>query len=90
MAAPNKPLVLIEWQDSRQPVSGWAWLSDITIGEIVLCQSVGWLLHDDDDVKVLAPNVGDIADDDSQQVSGVIRIPARSVVRILPLSGQPT
>lgn len=75
-------LVLIEWEDSAQPVSGWRYLSDFSDFGAVLCVSVGWLIHDGEDVKALAPNLGEKEDAQHVQVSGVIRIPTRSVVRI--------
>jgi hypothetical protein len=79
------PLVLIEWEDSAQPVAKWTWLSDWTRFDVVLCQSVGWLVHDGAEVKALAPNLGALASDESAQVSGVIRIPARCVKRVVRL-----
>lgn len=77
-------LVLIEWEDSGQPSSSWQFLADFTEPEAVSCVSVGWLIHDGEDVKALAQNMGDIGRA-SMQVSGVIRIPARCVVRTVSL-----
>lgn len=77
-------LVLIEWQDSAQPAPGWTWLADGEWASIVTCQSVGWLVHDGAEVKALAPNKGELGND-GQQVSGVIRIPARCIVRTVCL-----
>jgi len=79
------PLVLIEWVDSAQPVPGWSWLEDHTWESIVKCQSVGWLIHDGEEVKSLAPNKGNIGEDESLQVSGVIRIPAKCITRQVKL-----
>lgn len=79
-------LVLIEWEDSAQPVPGWAFLEAIDDWEVIKCRSVGWLIHDGDDVKALAPNLGDVESENSAQVSGVIRIPARCVVKITQLA----
>lgn len=73
-------LVLIEWEDSAQPIAGWAWLEGATWQGAVKCQSVGWLVYDGEDVKALAPNRGKT--DGDVQVSGVIRIPTRCVTRI--------
>lgn len=78
----DHPLVLIEWEDSAQPISGWSWLESFDSFEIVRCQSVGWLIHDGDDVKALAQNMGNLGNEDSAQVSGVIRIPTRCVVKL--------
>jgi hypothetical protein len=81
----TKELVLIEWEDSTQPQGSWSWLEqwDGPTPRVVRCRSVGWLVCDDEDVKVLAPNLGECGGD--YQVSGVIRIPARSVVKIVRL-----
>lgn len=83
MTAP--PLVLIEWEDSAQPIAGWQWLDSFDSFEVVRCQTVGWLIHDGDDVKAVAQNMGNLGADGGTQVSGVIRIPARCVVAVRPL-----
>lgn len=82
------PLVLIEWEDSAQPVANWSWLDGSDWNQLVLCRSVGWLIHDGDTVKALAPNVGAYPGDgdDDKQISGVIRIPASAVRGIKTLA----
>ena len=82
MAADNCPLVLIRWLDSRQPCSVWRYLSDVGTPKPVECASVGWLLRDNADVKVICQSVGDLADPDNAQASGVMVIPARCVLSI--------
>lgn len=82
------PLVLVEWEDSAQPVPGWVRLADFEAPRIVSCASVGWLIHDGSDVKALAPNMGDFDDAAHVQASGIIRIPARTVTRIIRLGEQ--
>ena len=79
------PLVMIEWEDSAQPMSAWTHLSDFPIQTVVRCASVGWLIQDTKSVKVIAPNMGAIDDESNLQVSGVIRIPTRCVVRVVRL-----
>lgn len=78
------PLVMIEWVDSAQPSPSWQYLADFDDPKAIACVSVGWLIHDGDDVKALAQNMGDIGSD-AMQVSGVIRIPARCIVRTVEL-----
>lgn len=78
------PLVMIEWQDSAQPIPSWQWVREMPDYEAVCCKSVGWLVHDGDDVKALAPNVSSIDSEDAQ-ASGIMRIPARSVVKVTRL-----
>ena len=74
-------LVLIDWEDSAQPVAAWQYVDDIAQPTVVQCQSVGFLIYDGQDVKVLAPNMGDL-DTEHVQASGVIRIPVRSITRV--------
>lgn len=78
-------LTLIEWVDSRQPNGAWKHLSDTHEWGPVKCASVGWLIADDADKKVLAPNMGDIDDVENLQFSGAIVIPTRCVVAMRPL-----
>lgn len=79
------PLVVIEWVDSRQPTADWQWLSKFEPAGACDCASVGWLIHDGDDVKALAPNMADLGDSGDMQVSGVIHIPVPAIRRIVPL-----
>lgn len=83
----KRPLVAIEWEDSRQPVASWVRLSEVE-GEFspCLCRSVGYLVYDGEDVKALAPNLIEDEDEDDVQVSGIIQIPTTCVRSIQPLS----
>lgn len=76
-------LVLIEWKDSRQPTSGWQRVEEVGKRAYCDCVSVGWLIQDDADAKVLAANVADINED--MQATGVITIPTAAVHAIKPL-----
>jgi hypothetical protein len=78
-------LVLIEWEDSGQPAPEWRWLDTVGVAEPIRCQTVGFLVRDDKEVKVVAQNMGDV-DSDARQVSGLIRIPTRAVTRITALA----
>ena len=79
------PLVLIEWEDSAQPIPSWMYLSDFKIQEAVKCNSVGWLIRDEIKVKVLAPNIGEPDSDAEIQASGIFRIPTRCIIKIKKL-----
>lgn len=79
------PLVMIEWEDSAQPIPSWSYLSSFEASGTILCASVGWLVRDDDQMKALAPNMGGLTDENSVQVSGVIQIPTRCVVNVTRL-----
>lgn len=83
---PDKPrLVIIDWEDSVQPIAQWMYLCDLDQHQIVKCRSVGWLIGDGRRVKALAQNLGDIGRKDSIQVSGILKIPARCITRIQDL-----
>lgn len=83
-ASPECPLVLMEWLDSRRPVTAWAYLRDAPDEGAVRCASVGWLLSDGD-VKVLCQTVGDMDAPDPQGI-GFLQVPACAVISVSPLS----
>jgi len=76
----NPRLVMIEWEDSAQPVPRWVWVDSEDFREwgTVLCKSVGWLVDENPRRFLLAPNIGE-AEGGSLQASGIIRIPRRAV-----------
>jgi hypothetical protein len=76
------PLVLIRWVDSRQPSSKWCYLADVGEQQALECGTVGWLLQDGPDAKVVCQSVGDLGDPDHAQASGIMTIPARCVLSI--------
>jgi len=80
------PLVIIRWQDSAQPISAWKYLSDLPRTQPIECATVGWLLKDNDDVKVICQSVGDLHNPNNAQASGIMTIPARCVISIERLS----
>lgn len=83
------PLVMIEWMDSAQPQSCWKFLADVGTPDSIHCVSVGWLVADGEENKSVVPNMGNINDPDSIQVSGVVTIPVCSIVKITMLQ-EPT
>lgn len=58
----RRPLVKIEWLDSSQPVASWKFLTEYrdNPGRPLKCESVGWMIQDDDDLKVLVANFGGV------------------------------
>ena len=75
-------LVMVEWEDSRQPSPTWKHEDACLEWSAVKCASVGWLVSSDKERKVLAPNIGDINDENNTQFSGEIVIPTRCVLSI--------
>ena len=86
------PLVQIEWLDSSQPIASWKFLADYrdNPGRPLKCLSVGWMIRDDDDLKVLVANFGGVENEldpeRTLQACGVIQIPTCCVSRISMLS----
>jgi hypothetical protein len=78
-------LVMIEWVDSAQPTSSWQHLSDYKHKDAVKCVSVGFLLHDGEDVKGLAQNMGDVDKEENIQASGITHIPTCCIKKITNL-----
>ena len=80
------PLVLVEWVDSSLPASGWRFLEDDqSEAKPIKCRSVGWLLKDAPDFKVIAPHVGYGDNHEPYQGSGDIAIPCRCILRLIEL-----
>jgi hypothetical protein len=78
----NCPLVIIRWEDSAQPLPAWRHLSQLPTTRAIECATVGWLLKDGDDVKVLCQSVGDLDSPHNAQASGIMTIPTRCVISI--------
>lgn len=70
---------MITWEDSRQPSGSWVFLHDIPAPKPVKCVTVGWLLTDGEEAKVICQSMADIESDD-MQAGGVMVIPARCVM----------
>jgi hypothetical protein len=77
-------LVMLEWEDSAQPVDRWQWVDEYQIPEIIKCVSVGFLIADTKDAVALAPNLGDIGRE-RVQASGILRVPRSAVRRCIAL-----
>jgi len=77
-------LVKIDWIDSRSPTNRWEHLSELE-ANICHCSSVGYLIKDTDELKVIAANLADIDDTESLQASAVKAIPSCCVTRIVDL-----
>ena len=78
-------LVKIEWVDSRSPTNGWERLDGLDYMNACQCVSVGFLVKDADDFKMLAPNLADKDDDSDIQASAAIVIPTCSITRMVSL-----
>lgn len=82
----NCRLVIVRWQDSRQPCGKWRYLSALPDPKPVEVASVGWLVKDTAEVKVLCQNIGDLGHPENAQASGIMTIPTRCVLSIETLT----
>ena len=80
------PLVIIRWLDSRQPCGQWRYLSSLPDVRPVEVATVGWLVKDTEDVKVVCQNVGDLENPERAQASGIMTIPTRCVLSVEKLT----
>ena len=76
-------LVLIEWLDSHSG-DGWQPLRTIERnGDTVRCRSVGWLLSDTKEHKVIVPHIsGEKSENVVPYGAGDLSIPAKSIVKM--------
>jgi hypothetical protein len=76
-------LVLVEWLDSHSG-QGWQRLHEIAEnGAPVLCQSVGWLVSDQKDHKVLVPHISGMGNEGVVPYGrGEISIPAKAIRKL--------
>ena len=74
-------LVLVEWEDSFGCASDWERL-DGCKPQVQTCRSVGWMLYNGDDCKVIVPHVAP----KSGHGCGDMTIPTRAIVRIAELA----
>ena len=81
-------LVMIEWLDALGCSSSWQDMDDDRQLEPMLCRSVGWLLRDGPDCKVIVPHVADVPGG-PQQGCGDMTIPTACVRSIQDLSIMP-
>jgi len=76
-------LVLIEWMDSHSG-RGWRDVSSLEQAAVPLyCRSVGWLLADRKDCKVIVPHIaGEKNGEVLLQGCGDLTIPAKAIVKV--------
>ena len=77
-----KRLVLIEWVDSFGCSADWQELDENFQPKPIVCKSVGWLLFDGSECKVIVPHVADAI---KQQGCGDMTIPTNCILRISDL-----
>lgn len=88
----RKPLlVLVVWVDSFGCASAWEPIKDSFEGpEVLVCRSVGWLIHEDDQCLVVVPHIVEASDRTERQGCGDMTIPACAVKSVSYLTSQET
>lgn len=76
------PLVLVEWLDAHT-VDPWTSFDDLMDHDTMECETVGWLLKEDDKSVVVVPHRTTVLGE--SQGSGVIEIPRGCVTRVYRL-----
>lgn len=74
-------LVIIEWVDSFGCSSTWQSIQGCE-PEALVCRSVGWLLHDGTDCKVIVPHLAE----EAAQGCGDMTIPVGSIRSVRDLA----
>ena len=81
----NPKLVLIEWMDSFGCSSQWQQIEDCK-PQALRCKSVGWLIYDGDDCKLVVPHISDPEHESARmQGCGDMTIPTKAVISIQEL-----
>jgi hypothetical protein len=79
-------LYVVEWVDSQQPEHGWRFLDADDSYSPILVRSVGSVIRQSNpEVVVLCPSLSVLDEDGDIQAMGVLRIPARAIIRRWPL-----
>jgi hypothetical protein len=82
----GRRLVLVEWVDSYGCSATWQPLTGSTPTALI-CRSVGWLVHDGADCKVVVPHISDENNEHAtSQGCGDMTIPSRAVLKIANLT----
>jgi hypothetical protein len=74
-------LVYVEWRDSYGCASTWQALAAPPAAPMI-CRSVGWLLHDDADCKVIVPHISEDHPTLARQGCGDMTIPTAAIIRL--------
>jgi hypothetical protein len=78
-------LVLVEWEDSLVGTTGWGETSGAR-PKVVVVRSVGWLVYDGEDCKLIVPHLSEPNHSDAkQQGCGDMTIPASSIRKLVKL-----
>jgi len=75
-------IVKVSWIDSRGSRDRWVELEEIKKETICQCESIGFLVHEDNEKVVVMPHYGH----DPKQGCGDMTIPKVSIIEIIELT----
>ena len=78
--------VRVDWLDSKQPVPGWQWVSELEAPTPARCTSIGFLVGESDEALVLAQSLADADDHEHTQAGGAMTIPRACVLNLSELA----
>jgi hypothetical protein len=79
-------LVLIEWVDSHGTIEGWKPIDKEIKPELLVCESVGWLLYNGKDCKKIIPHKAGYKNENIiHQGRGDLTIPTKAIIKIKKL-----
>lgn len=73
-------LAIIEWVDASRLTDGWMDLSDIPDPYHHRCISVGFIVSENEQGKVIVPTIGDVSHADNSHTYGGMMIPASAII----------
>jgi hypothetical protein len=77
------PLVYVEWEDSLAGTTGWGFIDGVK-PTIMVCRSVGWLVYDGEDCKLIVSHLSEPDHADAkQQGCGDMTIPTSAIRKIV-------
>jgi hypothetical protein len=79
-AMPDCPLVLIEWVDASRLSDSWIDWADIPDPYPHTCISVGFLVGENGNGKILVPTVGDVKHPSNRHTYGGMMIPKSAII----------
>jgi hypothetical protein len=73
-------VVYVKWIDSRGAGGAWTMMKHIDQHSASTCESMGWIIYEDDMVLEIAPHRSDIDAGDEMQVCGEMVIPKVAIL----------
>jgi hypothetical protein len=74
------PLMLVEWVDASRLSDSWVDLSAVPAAYLHRCLTVGFLISDTKDGKILVPTIGDVEHPSNSHTYGGMLIPRGAII----------